>query len=257
MGSRIESIPGPPGGGPTGAVCSTDGHAEAALVFVWTGVCTLHAAAMFVSVKRQGWRNRVLLPVAVLLVLFYLLLVLLPPGPLSCMFNINCTPKANEALRHSRLYSTVGFVGQDSAANTLHDVIAGAPLINRFVSKGDTAETGEKETISGKQEKKETGESGDNSRVVPYGGEEGIPIPPMKDAAKYIEETALSIRHLWTEEEAYTLSVWMSHAMLYVLLATCIINTLIQLAWAYRDKIRDRCIKKRQGRVKRTDSVPL
>ncbi|KAL8427660.1 hypothetical protein Efla_007079 [Eimeria flavescens] len=194
-----------------GTICSTDGHAESALIFVWAGICTLHAAMLFISgnvFRKPAWKNRVLLPVSVLLLAFFIAVMLVPPGPFPCVFNIKCTSAASDALHKSPMYPLVQAMAGDSAASTLHDAAAGPSTLEAAASKAaaEAQQTSPAyETLTRR-----------------------LPSPSAAEYAAFMKETQRTSRHLWTEDEATTLSTWFSHALLCVLIVMCIVNTLIQ-----------------------------
>ncbi|KAL8276040.1 hypothetical protein Esti_000034 [Eimeria stiedai] len=184
-------------GDSSGAVCSTDGHAEAALMFVWAGICTLHAAMLFITgnvFRKPAWKNRILLPVAVLILAFFVTIVFLPPGPLPCVFNVSCTAKASDALHASPMYRVVEVLAGDSAASTLHDVAAGPGTLEAAASKA----AAELQQATGVEPLQSTANS----------------LPAAAQAADLMKQTQKSAKHLWTEEEATTFTSWFSFVLL-------------------------------------------
>ncbi|KAL8454295.1 hypothetical protein Emed_000404 [Eimeria media] len=223
----------------SGAVCSTDGHAESALMFVWGGICTLHAAMLFISgnvFRKPAWKNRILLPVSVLILAFFIAIVLLPPGPLPCVFNVSCTAKASDALHAHPLYRVVQLVAGDSAASTLHDAAAGPGTLEAAASKAaaELQQTADIEPL----------QSTANS------------LPTAAEAADLMKQTQKSVKHLWTEEEATTFTSWFSWVLLSVLAATCIINTLIQFVCLHKVALTE-WWRHRQPAPQQGESLPL
>lgn len=219
-----------------GTVCSTDGHAEAALVFVWTGICTLHAAVLFISgnvFRKPAWKNRVLLPFSLLILAFFVSIMLLPPGPMSCVFNINCTRDAANGLRSSPLFTLVQFMAGDPAASILHDASAGLPTLDAVANKAAAEVEGVEATAARGY----------------------LPQANMREAAKYMEFREKSLRHLWTDEEATRLSRQFSHALFYMLATTCIVNTLIQFVCLHTGALSE-WWRKRHPSLHRGESIP-
>ncbi|KAL8435436.1 hypothetical protein ACSSS7_002507 [Eimeria intestinalis] len=222
----------------SGAVCSTDGHAESALMFVWAGICTLHAAMLFISgnvFRKPAWKNRILLPLSVLILAFFVAIVLLPPGPLPCVFNVSCTAKASDALHAHPLYNVVQLVAGDSAASTLHDAAAGPGTLEAAADKA-AAELQETDV--------EPLQSRANS------------LPTAAEAADLMKQTQKSVKHLWTQEEATTFISWFSWVLLSVLVATCILNTLIQFVCLHKVALTE-WWRQRQASPQQGASLPL
>ncbi|OEH76320.1 haloacid dehalogenase family hydrolase domain-containing protein [Cyclospora cayetanensis] len=234
-----------------GNVCSTDGHTEAGLVFIWTGICVLHAGVLFISgnvFRRSAWRNRVLLPFSLLLFIFFLCITLLPPNPFSCVFNVNCTVEASQGLRNSVAFPAVQALAGDSASSILHDASDGPPTVEAAANRAATELS---------WEARSNGSDSASTLVQRRTADQDLDQEPsIVGGAEYMRQEEQKVHHLWTDEEAAILWRWFGKIMLCVLLGACLLNTLIQLICLHKVSFTEWWSACR-SRQRRGNSVPL